>query len=51
MNLNLTEIGSIRGSTKKLITLSKEDIRFVDKRLNRIQEQMEQLLRDLPFIN
>ena len=46
----IKEIVDIRSSTEKIKNLSKDDLQYLDKSLKRIQNEIEQLISDIPFM-
>jgi len=44
------EITDVRKSVAKIQYLSQNDLRYMDKSLNRMQEDIEQLINDIPFM-
>ena len=48
-NKFIKEIANIRSSTEKITSLSKNDLRYLDKSLKRMQEDIEELLSNIPF--
>ena len=49
-NTFIKEIADIRSSTEKIKNLCKDDLRYLDKSLKRMQEDIEELLSDIPFM-
>ena len=49
-NTFIKEIEGIRSSTEKITTLSKDDLRYLDISLKRMQDDIEQLHSDIPFM-
>jgi TonB family protein len=49
-NTFVKEISDLRRSTDNITNLGKDDLRYLDKSLKRMQNDMEQLLSDIPFL-